>query len=44
MQEDGKHLYEKVAEVVGNMVQTGTLRPGDKVPSLRALSRKLAKR
>lgn len=41
MQEDGKHLYEKVAEVVGNMVQTGTLRPGDKVPSLRALSRKL---
>ncbi|MEM6985193.1 MAG: PLP-dependent aminotransferase family protein [Pseudomonadota bacterium] len=41
MQEDGKHLYEKVAEVVGNMVQRGTLRPGDKVPSLRALSRKL---
>ncbi len=34
-------MYEQVAEVVGNMVQQGTLRPGEKVPSLRALSRKM---
>lgn len=41
MQGDRKHLYEEVAEVVGNMVHKGTLRPGDKVPSLRDLSRKM---
>lgn len=33
-------LYEQVADQVGSLVSSGTLGPGDRVPSLRAMSRK----
>lgn len=34
------YLYEQVAEQVGGLVSSGALGPGDRVPSLRAMSRK----
>jgi DNA-binding transcriptional MocR family regulator len=33
------HLYRQVAERVVTLVENGTLRPGDRVPSIRELSR-----
>lgn len=32
-------LYERVARAVGEMIERGVLRPGERVPSVRALSR-----
>src|SRR5437660_1340870 len=34
-------LYVRIAENVSHQVATGALRPGDRVPSLRELSRQL---
>lgn len=34
-------LYEKVATKIGEMIDQGTYRPGDRVPSIRDLSRKM---
>jgi len=31
-------LYQQVIELIGDMIHTGTLRPGDRLPSLRRLS------
>ena len=36
-----KFLYDKVAHLVSSMIETGTLKPGDRVPSLRSMSKKL---
>ncbi len=33
------HLYQEVAEKIATMVENGTYRPGDRVPSIRELSR-----
>jgi DNA-binding transcriptional MocR family regulator len=33
------HLYEKVASHIAALIERGTLRPGDRVPSVRRLSR-----
>lgn len=32
------HLYEQVAETIASSIQNGTLRPGDRIPSVRRLS------
>jgi DNA-binding transcriptional MocR family regulator len=34
-------LYETVAAKVGGMIEQGTFRPGDRIPSIRALSRQM---
>ncbi len=34
------YLYEQVADQVGSLINSGALGPGDRVPSLRAMSRK----
>ena len=34
-------LYEEVATKIGEMIDQGTYRPGDRVPSIRDLSRKM---
>jgi len=34
-------LYEEVASKIGEMIDRGTYRPGDRVPSIRDLSRKM---
>ena len=34
-------LYEQVAEKIAGLVENGTFRPGDRVPSIRGLSRQL---
>ncbi len=34
-----EHLYEQVADRITRLVEGGTLRPGDRVPSVRKLSR-----
>lgn len=39
--EAGEYLYLQVAELISNQVNNGTLRPGDRLPSLRRLSAKL---
>lgn len=36
---DDARLYEKVASHIASLVERGTLRPGDRVPSVRKLSR-----
>ena len=36
-----KFLYDKVAHLVSKMIESGTLKPGDRVPSLRKMSKKL---
>jgi DNA-binding transcriptional MocR family regulator len=36
-----KFLYDQVADLVGGMIDNGTLKPGDRVPSLRGMSRRL---
>ncbi len=33
------YLYEELAEELGRLIATGTLRPGDRLPSVRRLSR-----
>ncbi len=38
---DGSYVYEDIAERIGLLIEEGTLRPGDKAPSLRKLSAKL---
>ncbi len=32
------HLYEEVADKITKLIDTGTLRPGDRIPSVRKLS------
>jgi DNA-binding transcriptional MocR family regulator len=38
---DGEFLYAQVADLINDQVRSGTLRPGDKLPSLRRMSDKL---
>jgi DNA-binding transcriptional MocR family regulator len=33
------HLYEKLAEEMAGLIEQGTFRPGDRIPSLRGISR-----
>lgn len=35
------YLYDQVARLVTGMIETHTLTPGDRVPSLRSMSKKL---
>ncbi len=35
------YLYEDVSNLIVSMIESGTLKPGDKVPSLRKMSRRL---
>jgi DNA-binding transcriptional regulator YhcF (GntR family) len=37
----GTPLYEKVATQIASLVEKGTYRPGDRVPPIRSLSRKM---
>jgi DNA-binding transcriptional MocR family regulator len=37
---DGSRLYEQMADKLATMIAQGTLRPGDRVPSVRGLSKK----
>jgi DNA-binding transcriptional MocR family regulator len=37
----GLFLYDRVARLVTGMIESGTLSPGDRVPSLRKMSKKL---
>ena len=37
--DDGGYLYEKVQNLIREMIDSGLLKPGDKVPSLRKMSR-----
>ena len=39
---DHAFLYQQVVELIVAQVQNGTLRPGDRLPSLRGLSSRLA--
>jgi DNA-binding transcriptional MocR family regulator len=39
--EAGEFLYSQVVDLITDQVDNGTLRPGDRLPSLRRLSRKL---
>jgi DNA-binding transcriptional regulator YhcF (GntR family) len=32
-----EHLYERVAQQITHLIQQGTLRPGDRIPSVRKL-------
>ena len=41
VQEGKKLLYEEVAAKIGGMIEKGTYRPGDRVPSIRGLSRQM---
>ncbi len=34
-------LYDKVAKLVSDMIKSGTLKPGERIPSLRKMSKKL---
>jgi len=34
-----EHLYELMAQRIGRLIDQGTLRPGDRVPSVRKFSR-----
>ena len=34
-------LYEEVAARIGGMIENGTYRPGDRIPSIRGLSRQM---
>src|SRR3954468_7171560 len=34
-------LYQEVADKVAHLIDSGTLRPGEKIPSVRKLSRQL---
>ena len=36
-----KLLYEQVANRVSYLIEQGTLRPGDRVPSIRSLSKQM---
>ncbi|MEJ8566693.1 PLP-dependent aminotransferase family protein [Elongatibacter sediminis] len=38
---DGTFLYEQVVHLIAGQVENGALRPGDRLPSLRGLSRRL---
>ena len=40
-EEGGSYLYSQVARMVAGMIESGTLSPGDRVPSLRKMSQKL---
>ena len=40
--ENTEFLYQQVIAIIREMQSSGTLRPGDRLPSLRALSRKLS--
>lgn len=35
------YLYDQVAQLITHMIENGTLKPGDRVPSLRKLSKQL---
>lgn len=37
--EDEAHLYDRVAAHIADLIARGTLRPGDRIPSVRRLSR-----
>ena len=39
--ESGEFLYQQVVSMILRMTDKSTLRPGDKLPSLRSLSRSL---
>ena len=39
--ETGPYLYRQVIDLISEQVAAGTLRPGDKLPSLRRLSSRL---
>lgn len=41
MEENHKHLYESVADRITQLIAQGTFRAGEKVPSVRQLSRQL---
>jgi DNA-binding GntR family transcriptional regulator len=34
-------LYEKVSHEISHLIESGTFRPGDRIPSVRKLSRQL---
>ncbi|HNU74941.1 MAG TPA: GntR family transcriptional regulator, partial [Deltaproteobacteria bacterium] len=36
-----RHLYEEVAESISRQVERGTYRAGERIPSIRALSRQM---
>lgn len=40
-QQEASRLYERVAEDLARLIEQGTFRPGDRVPSVRGLSRQL---
>jgi len=35
---DKSFLYEKVADKITNLIESGTLQPGDRIPSIRKMS------
>jgi DNA-binding transcriptional MocR family regulator len=35
------NLYEHVADTIARLINQGTFQPGDRVPSIRALSRQM---
>ncbi len=35
-------LYEEVAQKIARMVEEGTFKPGERIPSIRTLSRQLS--
>lgn len=37
--EDKPHRYEQIAQFIGDLLETGTLQPGMRAPSLRAIAR-----
>jgi DNA-binding transcriptional MocR family regulator len=40
-EEPGTHLYEKVADRIARQIDNGTLRPGERIPSVRKLNTQL---
>jgi DNA-binding transcriptional regulator YhcF (GntR family) len=34
-------LYRQVIDLIGENIETGTLKPGDRLPSLRRMSRQI---
>ena len=37
--QDGTYLYRQVIDLIAENIDTGTLRPGDRLPSLRKMSK-----
>ena len=40
--QDGSPLYRRVARQIEGLIEKGTLRPGDRIPSVRRLSGQLS--